>query len=55
MEALIYLAIALFFYFIPSIVGRKKKNRNAIIILNMALGWTFIGWIVALVWATTKD
>jgi hypothetical protein len=55
MEALVVLAICLSLYFLPSIVGRNKKNRNAIIVLNLFLGWTFIGWVVALTWATAKD
>ena len=42
-------------YFVPSIVGWKKKNRQAIFILNFCLGWTFLGWVIALVWACTKD
>jgi hypothetical protein len=43
------------FYFVPSVVGWGKKNRNAILILNVALGWTFLGWLGALIWASTKD
>ncbi|MFL6519200.1 MAG: superinfection immunity protein [Chthoniobacterales bacterium] len=42
-------------YFFPSIVGCRKKNASAIFVLNFFLGWTFVGWVVALVWATTKD
>jgi cytoskeletal protein RodZ len=44
-------------YFIPSIIAlfRAKSNTFAIILLNLFLGWTFIGWVVALVWAATKD
>lgn|SRR3990167_5833236 len=50
------LIVAVFFaYFLPSFVGAKKKNANAIFILNLLLGWTFIGWIIALVWACTVD
>ena len=26
-----------------------------LIALNILLGWTVIGWVVALVWALTKD
>lgn len=57
MEAFITFIVVLFVYFIPSIGAAysKKKNGTAIFILNLFLGWTFIGWIVALVWATTKD
>ena len=50
-----YLVIGLILYFLPTIVGRKKKNVMAIGVLNFFLGWTFIGWIVALIWGTTKD
>jgi len=42
-------------YFIPAIIGRKKKNAQAIFMLNLLAGWTFIGWVVAMVWACTKD
>lgn len=42
-------------YFLPVIIGRNKKNSKAIFVLNLFLGWTFIGWIIALIWATTKD
>lgn len=47
--------VILLFYFIPTMVGYKKKNAGAIFVLNLFLGWTLIGWVVALVWATTKD
>lgn len=42
-------------YFIPSIVGYNKRNANAICLLNLFLGWTFVGWVLALVWAVAKD
>jgi len=44
-----------FIYFLPSIVGIGRKNSGAILILNLFLGWTFIGWVVALTWACCKD
>jgi hypothetical protein len=42
-------------YFLPSIIGWNKRNSTAIVVLNLLLGWTIIGWIVALVWACTND
>lgn len=44
-------------YFLPSIIAlfRNKSNTTAIVMLNLFLGWTFIGWVVALIWAVTKD
>lgn len=44
-------------YLFPTLValGRKKKNSAAIGVLNLFLGWTFLGWVVALVWAFTHE
>lgn len=44
-------------YFLPSIVALAKSKRDllAIFLLNFFLGWTMIGWIVALVWAAKND
>lgn len=52
---LIVLAIAIFIYFLPTVIGRRKRNVTAIFVLNLFLGWSIIGWIVALVWACTTD
>ena len=42
-------------YFIPTIVAMARHHHNALAVgmLNFFLGWTFIGWVVALVWACT--
>ena len=39
-------------YFFPTIVAvmRSHNNTLSIFVLNLFLGWTFIGWVVALVW-----
>jgi Superinfection immunity protein len=44
-------------YFLPSIVAlaRSKRDTLAIVLLNFFLGWTLIGWVVALVWALKSD
>jgi hypothetical protein len=43
-------------YFVPTIIALARKQRNtvAIAVLNFFLGWTFVGWVVALVWALTE-
>lgn len=48
--------IFLFLYFLPTIgaVMEKKENTAAIFLVNLLLGWTFIGWVIALVWAVKK-
>lgn len=50
-----YIFCLLIIYFLPSIIGRNKANINAIIVLNLFLGWTLIGWVVALIWALTVE
>ncbi len=44
-------------YFLPSIIAlaRSKRDLLAIFLLNLLLGWSVIGWIVALVWAAKND
>ena len=44
-----------FIYFLPWVVAgcRHHHNVTAICILNLFLGWSIIGWIIALVWACT--
>ena len=44
-------------YFLPSIVAynNRKENLTSIVILNVLLGWSFIGWVVAIVWAVSKN
>jgi Superinfection immunity protein len=52
----IFLIIAVpLLYMLPFIVAlcRKCKATAAIIIVNIFLGWTFIGWVVALAWAAS--
>lgn len=42
-------------YFVPTIIAGRRKHHNlgAIIAVNLLLGWSLIGWIVALVWSLT--
>jgi hypothetical protein len=44
-------------YFLPSIIAlaRSKRDIVGIVLLNFLLGWTIIGWVVALVWAVKTD
>jgi len=44
-------------YFLPTIIAfaRSKRDTTSILLLNFFLGWTMIGWVVALVWAAKND
>jgi hypothetical protein len=45
--------VGLAIYFLPTIIAivRGKGNLLLILLLNIFLGWTLIGWVVALVLA----
>lgn len=45
--------LGLLLYFVPSIVAaaRRMKNPAPLVVINVFLGWTFVGWVVALAWA----
>jgi len=45
---IMYVVVALLVYFLPSILGKKHKNFSSIFVINLFLGWTLIGWVVAL-------
>lgn len=55
--ALVVFALLIAIYFLPTIVAvrRNHRNRTPIILVNIFLGWMFIGWVVALVWAFTSN
>jgi hypothetical protein len=44
-------------YFLPTIIAlvRSKRDTLSIFLLNLFLGWSIIGWIIALVWASKVD
>ena len=42
-------------YFLPFGLAKYRKHHqsDAILMTNLLLGWTGIGWIAALIWAAT--
>ncbi|AIN73814.1 Short C-terminal domain-containing protein [Flavobacterium psychrophilum DSM 3660] len=55
MGSFIFGVIIFALYFLPSIIGYKHRNANSICLLNLFLGWTLIGWVVAMIWAVSED
>lgn len=51
----IFMLVSLFLYFLPAFLARKRSDFAAIFLLNLLAGWTFIGWIIALVWALSSE
>jgi hypothetical protein len=52
-----FVSFSLVMYFLPSIIAlaRSKRDILAIFLLNLFLGWSVIGWVVALIWAAKHD
>lgn len=54
-------AIAVFvgglIYMAPTLVaaGDNHANTSAILVLNLLLGWLLVPWVIALVWANTRN
>lgn len=50
------LALGAVLYFIPSIAAAALRRPGlwSIVLCNLLLGWTVVGWLAALVWASTR-
>ena len=48
-------AVSLAIYFAPALVARGKRTFGSVMAINFFLGWTVIGWVVALAWALKDD
>jgi hypothetical protein len=51
------LIVAVLIYFLPTIVALSRGHLSALAIffLNLFLGWTLIGWLIAFVWSCTGN
>jgi hypothetical protein len=50
---LLLVVVGIGFYFLPTVVAvrRKVTNQGSVLVVNFFLGWTFLGWVVALAMA----
>jgi hypothetical protein len=44
---------AILLYFLPTFIScnRGHHQTGPIVILNLFLGWTLVGWVIALAWS----
>jgi len=51
------LIVATLLYFLPTLIAliRGHLSGLAIFLLNLFLGWTLIGWLIALIWSCTGN
>lgn len=52
---MVFSVVYTYLYFLPYLIANKKEHRQtkAIYILNIFAGWTFVAWLVALIWSFT--
>ena len=49
--------LGIFLYLLPSIIAsaRNLPRSNGVFVLNLFLGWTVVGWVVAMVMACRPE
>jgi hypothetical protein len=54
-RGVVLVLLALAAYMLPTIVAGSRHHPNTapVLVLNLLLGWTLVGWAVALAWALT--
>ena len=52
---MLFLILSVLLYFLPTIIARDKADLTAIFLVNLLLGWTIIGWFIALIWACAAE
>lgn len=54
--AVVFFPSAIALYFLPTIEANinTQPNTMSIFLVNLFLGWSLIGWVVALAWAHKK-
>src|SRR5262245_3888690 len=54
---LVAMVLGVLFYFVPTSVAilRGHPKLGPIILVNLLLGWTLVGWAVALAWALSAQ
>lgn len=55
--AFLGLIVAALVYFVPTVVAfsRGVPNKGSVLVLNLFLGWTLVGWVVALAMAARSS
>jgi len=48
-ETIIMIVSFLAIYFLPTLISSKGPKQNMIILINIFLGFTYVGWVVALI------
>ncbi len=49
----LFVVVCIVLYLLPTLIGLVRNHHNllAIFAMNLLLGWIFIGWAIAMIWA----
>ena len=52
-EGLIILGVAFVVYLLPALIARTRlcEDSSMVVVINVFLGWTIIGWVISLAMA----
>ncbi len=52
---IVIMLLLIVMYFLPWIIAANRNHHQtgAIAVLNIFLGWSFLGWVIALIWSLT--
>ncbi|TRO94468.1 superinfection immunity protein [Glycocaulis profundi] len=50
-----FLLLLVVLHFLPTIIALARGHHDgfAIFLTNLLLGWTVLGWVIALIWSVT--
>jgi hypothetical protein len=53
---MILVVLSILAYLLPSVIATLRGHHNgmSIFVINLLLGWTFLGWVVSLAMAFSK-
>lgn len=56
-QSFVVLFVIAILYFLPSVIASRRKNKsaNSIFVVNLFLGWTLLGWVIALAWSVSNQ
>jgi hypothetical protein len=52
-----WLVVLLGIYFAPTLIAFQRTHVNAapILVVNLFLGWTLIGWVISFAWSVSPN
>jgi hypothetical protein len=55
-DTFVMIVVLVLVYALPTIVAsaRTPHKKTVIVLVNLFLGWSVLGWLIAMIWAATN-